>query len=61
MGGWPFCASDHRAVIETERDPGTLAVERWECGAGGARAESPEPEHAVFVWDRRHGRLSLVE
>jgi Lar family restriction alleviation protein len=57
----PHCASDDLAVIEIEDDPVAFAVRCSECGATGPVSLSDDPAHAVFAWNQRMGRLSVVK
>ena len=54
------CGCDDLQVIELERDPIVLAVRCSECGASGPRSLSSDSAHAVFAWNHRVGRLSVV-
>ena len=54
------CASDDLEVFEVHARI-TLAVRCKECGAQGPRSLSDDPAHAVFAWNQRFGRLSVVK
>jgi Lar family restriction alleviation protein len=58
----PHCASSDVAVaaVEYEQRP-AFAVCCRECGAMGPPSHSDDPAHAVATWNRRMGRLSVVE
>ena len=57
----PHCASDDLAVIEIEIDTVALAVRCNECGATGPVSLSDDPAHAIFAWNQRMGRLTVVK
>jgi len=59
----PHCASSELELelIVVEHDPRTLAVHGKECGARGPLSLSADPAHAVFAWNQRTGRLTVVK
>jgi Lar family restriction alleviation protein len=57
----PHCASNDLGVIEVEYQPVVLAVKCNECGATGPRSVSDDPKQAIFAWNQRMGRLTLVK
>ena len=57
----PFCASDWLEVVQIDDDPRAHAVRCNECGAMGPCSLSDDPAHAVFAWNQRMGRISLVK
>ena len=56
----PFCASDDLEVVAIDQDRDALAVRCKECGATGPSSLFGDPEQAVFAWNERQGRLSVV-
>ena len=56
----PFCAHGELDVIVVKVEPRALAVHCPECGATGPSSHSPEPEHAIFAWNQRMGRMSAA-
>jgi uncharacterized Zn finger protein len=58
----PHCASANLEVVsvEFEQRP-ALAVRCRECGAIGPPSHSKDPKNAVFAWNQRVGRLTVVE
>jgi transcription elongation factor Elf1 len=57
----PFCAHGELVVDTVEHDPAVLAVQCPECGATGPLSLSSDPAHAVFAWNQRIGRMTLVK
>jgi hypothetical protein len=56
----PFCANSDVVVLE-QTSPRALAVQCRECGVTGPRCLSSDPAHAVFAWNQRMGRMSLIK
>jgi hypothetical protein len=56
----PFAGEDKLEVIVAQEAPRAYVVRCAECGAQGPD-DNAKPEHAVFAWNQRLGRLSLVK
>jgi uncharacterized Zn finger protein len=57
----PFCACSGLEVVKVEQDPIPLVVHCPECGATAPVSLSADAVHAVFAWNQRMVRMSLVK
>jgi Lar family restriction alleviation protein len=55
----PHCGSDDVDVV-VDRDPIAIAVRCNECSATGPHSLG-DPPNAIFAWNQRQGRLTVVK
>ena len=56
----PHCASDNLEVVVVLQESRVLAVRCRECGARGPESLGNETD-AMFAWNQRMGRLTVVK